>query len=127
MALELIKSEAGIELVKDSGNWILKKDLGFSPVQTMVATVGACGAYVYQSILERSRIEHNFVKATIDYQTNEATSVHFVTGIVIHYYLEVSPDAQSRALTAAKLIPNHCPVMQSLNPDIKIEEEVHFI
>lgn len=46
--MKLISSEKGFELVHQSGNWVLKKEIGFSPVEMLVASIGACGAYVYE-------------------------------------------------------------------------------
>lgn len=125
--MTLVQGEKGIELPVESGNWVLLREEGYSPVQTMVAAVGACGAYVYQSVLESSRIPNTFDHVEITYERDEEIQSQPVKKIELYFYLTVEEDKRERAERGLKLIAKHCPVIQSLNPNIKVIEKAIFI
>lgn len=125
--IELVQGEKGMELPVETGNWIILRDGGYSPVQSMVAAVGACGAYVYQSILESSRIDYTFSKVEINYERDTEVKSEPVKSIAINFYLTVDEEKQGRAERSLKLIAKHCPVMQSLDPKIIVTETATFI
>lgn len=125
--ITLVKGSKGLELPVDSGNWIMLREEGYSPVQSLVAAVGACGAYVYQSVLESSRIEFTFDHVEINYERDESIQSQPVKMIEINFYLTVEEEKQARAERGMKLIAKHCPVIQSLNPNIQVIEKAIFI
>lgn len=124
--LELIEDENGLELVHRNGNWVLKKEVGFSPVQTMVASVAACSTYVYQSVLENSNIAYQLHGVEFDYETASEGTVHPVTKINIQFKVTIDEGARERATRGLKLIAKHCPVIQSLADSIVVEEILVF-
>ncbi|MBO0476241.1 OsmC family protein [Vagococcus sp. DIV0080] len=124
--LQLVQGKEGMELPVESGNWVLLREKGYSPVQSMVAAVGACGAYVYQSILESSRIDYTFDRVEIVYERDEAIKSEPVKKIELQFFVSVADDKQERATRGLKLISKHCPVIQSLNPAIEVIETVVF-
>lgn len=125
--MELLQTGQGIELVHQKGNWILKKELGFSPVETLVASVGACGTYVYETILVNSKIEATFQKIEIFYQRDANKKAQPVNEITIEFHLKIAQKNQKRAQRALSLIQKNCPVIQSLDPAIVVKEIVVFI
>lgn len=125
--MELIVKEHGIELVHENGNWILKKEYGFSPVQTLVASVAACGGYVFEGILTRSSIPHRLDTVQVSYEVNETKTVKSVSKISIEYYLEAEDDYKDRIERIVKLVHKGCPVMQSLNSDIVVTETIIYV
>ncbi len=125
--IELIQGLNGMELEVESGNWLMLRDGGYSPVQSMVAAVGACGAYVFQSILESSRIDNTFKKVEISYVRDTGIKSEPIKSIEINFYLTVAEKNQDRAKRSMTLIGKHCPVMQSLDPNIEIIEVATFI
>lgn len=125
--LELIQGEKGMELPLAAGNWVLLKEEGYSPVQSLVAAVGACGAYVYQSILANSKIPHTFEKVMIEYTRDSERQSEPVKTIELVLTVKVAPELQDRATRGIKLIAKNCPVMQSLDPAIEVSERVNFI
>ncbi|MBP1039772.1 OsmC family protein [Vagococcus sp. BWB3-3] len=125
--IELIQGEKGMELPLEAGNWVLLKDYGYSPVQSLVAAVGACGAYVYQSILTNSKIPFTFEKVLIEYTRDAERQSEPVKKIEMVFDVKVAPELQDRATRGIKLIAKNCPVMQSLDPAIEVIETVNFI
>ncbi|MBO0421907.1 OsmC family protein [Enterococcus plantarum] len=125
--MELISGEKGFELVHDSGNWVLKKEIGFSPVEMLVASIGACGAYVYEKILTNSHIDFSIETVAISYERAEEKTAKPLSRVVIAFSIRVSDEAQGKAERALKLIGKNCPVMQSLDPAITVVENVIFV
>ena len=124
--IELVQGQTGIELPLAAGNWVMLREEGYSPVQSLVAAVGACGAYVYQSVLEKSRIPFTFERATADYSRDVEKATEPVKSISLTFYVSVAPELQERAERALKLVSKNCPVIQSLNPAIEVVEHVVF-
>lgn len=125
--LLLVQGEKGMELPRDGENWVILKDLGYSPVQSLVAAVGSCGAYVYQSILEKSRIPYRFDKVEIDYVRDEEKETEPVKEITLVFFVEVEESKQGRAERGLAMVSKYCPVMQSIDPNIVVTEKVVFI
>lgn len=125
--MELISGEKGFELVHQSGNWLLKKDIGFSPVELLVASIGACGAYVYEKILTNSNIAFTIEKVDISYERAEDKQAKPLSRVVITFSIKIAKDEQGKAERALKLIGKNCPVMQSLDPEIAVVENVIFV
>lgn len=125
--MELISSEKGFELVHQSGNWVLKKDIGFSPVEMLVASIGACGAYVYEKILTNSHIDFTIEKVDISYERAQEKQAKPLSEVVITFFVQVSEEKQGKAERALKLIGSNCPVIQSLDSEISVIENVVFV
>lgn len=125
--IKLVQGEKGIELPVESGNWVLLKEEGYSPVQSLVAAVGACGAYVYQSILTKSRIEYEFSYVDLSYERDADVQSEPVKKIDIIFHVKIDEKDQGRAERSLKLISPNCPVIQSLNPTIEVNETVVFL
>ncbi|MFK4567308.1 OsmC family protein [Enterococcus sp. UD-01] len=125
--MELISGEKGFELAHQSGNWILKKEIGFSPVELLVASIGACGAYVYEKILTNSHIDFTIENVQISYERTEEKPAKPLSQVSILFTLQVAQEAQGKAERALKLISKNCPVMQSLDPEIVVTETVSFV
>lgn len=126
--MELISGKQGFELVSKNGNWILKEAIGFSPVEMLVASVGACGAYVYEKILTNSAITYQVENVLIDYERAEDKQAKPVSKISISFVLSnVSQNEQDKAERAMHLIEKNCPVIQSLDSSIEVTEAVRFI
>lgn len=125
--MELISSENGFELVHQSGNWVLKKELGFSPVEMLVASIGACGAYVYEKILTNSHVDFTIDKVELAYERAEEKPAKPLSRVLITFAIHVPKEEQGKAERALKLIGKNCPVMQSLDSEIALIEKVLFL
>lgn len=126
-SLKLEKGEVGLELAHERGNWILLKDLGYSPVQLLVASIAACGQYVFKSVLERSSIPGTLGNVWVDYEVDETSKAHQLTKVSILFEMTVDAQNHDKATRALRLVNEYCPVIQSLDPNIIIEKSIHFI
>ncbi len=125
--MELVFGNNGVELVHQDGNWDLKAGFGFSPVETLVASVGACGMYVFQGILNGSKVDHEFVNAKVSFKVDEESRVRPVKEIKIDYFMKVEEANRTKAERIMELVPKSCPVMQSLKSDITVIENIHYV
>lgn len=126
MTLHLNMAELGPEVVNVNGdNWPLNKETGFSPLDTFVLAVAGCSAGVYRNILNNSKIDHTFHDIAIDFDRSEE-SAKPVTAITITMYVRVAEENQGRAERATKMIHKYCPVVQSIDPNIQVNEIVVF-
>lgn len=108
-------------------DWTLKRDKGYSPVQSLVAAAAACGAYVYQEVLENSKVAFEFEKVIASYTRVTEDRVGPIDSISLTFYLKVTEDQQDKAIRCLKLVSRNCPVIQSLDPKIKVIETAEFI
>ncbi len=127
MQIELLQGEQGLELFHKEGNWVLKRNIGYSPVQLLVTSIGACGAYVYESILTKSNIDHRLDTVDISYKVDEDDKAKPLTEVAITFNLWVPEDKKAQVERSLRLVNEYCPVIQSLNPNIGIIKEVNFL
>lgn len=125
--MKLIKENDHLELVHEKGNWILLRDLGFSPIQTVVAAVAACSGYVYQEILEKQKIKFTIISIHADYERSTQKRSHPLSKIEIQFEIQVDKNDQVKAKKDLGLISRNCPVAQSLDPSIEVIESVQFV
>src|SRR5690554_1337344 len=126
MIMELVIGKNGVELVHPDGNWDLKRGTGYSPGQTLVAAVGACGTYVFSGMLVASGIKHEVVNVKLDYENDETTRVKPIKKIVVDYFMKIDEGDRPRAERILELVPKNCPIMQSIDPKIEVVERVHY-
>lgn len=124
--MELIQGKDGIELVHSMGNWKLKKEIGFSPVEALVASIAACGTYVYQSILKKSEIGYVLLDVRVTYERSQELKAQPLKSVQIEFKMKIAEDNQERAIRALELINRNCPVVQSLNDGVKVCEKLIF-
>ncbi|MFV0558110.1 MAG: OsmC family protein [Enterococcus sp.] len=125
--ITLIQGEHGMELPRTTENWVLLREYGYSPVQSLVAAAGACGAYVYQDVLKNSKIPVTFHGVELAYTRDEEQTSHPVKELNIHFKVSVAEELQGRAERSVRLVSKYCPVIQSLSANIQIHETVEFI
>ena len=125
--MELVFGNNGIELIHDKGNWELNGGTGFSPVETLVASVGSCGLYVFQGLLNGSKIDHEFVNAKVEFTVDDSKRVTPVEEIVIDYYMKAKDADKDRIERIVDLVSKNCPVMQSLGDHVEVIENIHYV
>ncbi|QTU82630.1 OsmC family protein [Carnobacteriaceae bacterium zg-C25] len=117
----------GFELsVQDAPNWVMLREVGYSPVQSMVASIGACGGYVYQELLRNSNVPFTFHRVELAYERHD-DNVGALSKVTVTFVVSVEESVQAKASAIVKLVSRYCPVIQSLNPAIQLEEYVEFI
>ncbi len=125
--LTLIQGADKFELPTEQGNWVLVRGQGYSPVQMIVSAVAACGGYVYQSVLENSHVTFTFEKIEVDYTRDSARRAEPLDSIQLRFYVQVPEEQHEKAIRCLRLVSPNCPVIQSLDPTIKVEETAVFI
>ncbi|WP_265459750.1 OsmC family protein [Enterococcus sp. HY326] len=126
MEIKLINDN--LEVIHPDGNWILKKDIGYSPLETLVIAIGGCSAAVYRQVLTNSHIEYHIETVQLAYTRQEDGKARPLASVTVTFYLKnVSPDQQAKATRAIRLIERNCPVVQSLDPKIQVNEVVVFV
>jgi uncharacterized OsmC-like protein len=124
--MQLIEKSGHVELVHKDGNWILLRELGFSPVQAVVAATAACSTYVYEDILKKQRITYKMIHIDVDYERNTEQPTRPLSKINVHFHMDMRSNDQAKAKKDLRLIPKNCPVVQSLNSSVEINESVSF-
>lgn len=124
--LTIIKGPEKFELPATPENWILAYEEGYSPVQMLASAVAGCGGYVYQSILENSKIPYTFEKIDVRYTRDETKKAAPLASIALEFFVTIAPEYQERALKCVRLVSPNCPVIQSLDPAIDVSETVVF-
>lgn len=124
--IKLVQGKEGIELPYETGNWVLLKEQGYSPVEMLVASVAACGAYVLQSILSKSHIAFEFSEVTASYTRSSEQKSQPLSSIEIVFELSVAKEHESRVERLLALVNEYCPVIQSLSADIVIKKQIRF-
>jgi len=125
--MELILTDVGVEVIHQNGNWLFKKDLGFSPVENLVNSVAACCVYVYENILKNSKVDFEVQKVLVEYTRSEKKPTKPINEITVTFYMLVPHEQQGKAERAAKLISKNCPVIQTLDKDVVINEVIKFV
>jgi uncharacterized OsmC-like protein len=88
--LTLIQGKDKFELPQQNGNWVLARELGYSPVQMLVTAAGACGGYVYTSVLENSHVPAEIEKIEVSYSRDASKKAEPISAIQIEFYARVS-------------------------------------
>lgn len=122
----LKSTDKGFQTQGPQETWTLKRDIGYSPVQSLVVATTACAGYVYESILKNSQIPHTFHQATVSYEKDEEHEPHPVKKIAITFEVSVPQEKQALAERALRLVNGNCPVAQSLSNKISLTETVKF-
>ncbi|MGX7197557.1 OsmC family protein [Enterococcus olivae] len=125
--LTLVQGKNKIELPAAQGNWVLAKEQGYSPVQMLVSAVAACGGYVYESVLENSKVPFSLKKIEVHYTRDDERRARPIQSIQICFHAEIAETYQSKAIRCLKLVSPNCPVIQSIDPAIQVTETVEFI
>lgn len=126
-SLNLSQGQHGLELYHEKGNWILKKELGYSPVQLLVASISACGAYVLQGLFDNSKINAKVGDVSTSYDVNPDSKSHELKSVAITFNIHVDQENESKAVSMLRFVNDFCPVIKSLNPEIVITKEANIV
>lgn len=124
--LTIQKGKEKFELPVEPTNWILAREVGYSPVQMLVTATATCGGYVYSSVLENSHIPYKFDKIEVSYDRDQSKQAEPLSAIDITFFVHIEKEYQEKALRCVKLVSKNCPVIQSLDKGIQVTETVVF-
>ena len=109
--LTLVQGKDKLELPQQNGNWVLARELGYSPVQMLVTAAAACGGYVYTSVLENSHVPAEIEKIEVSYTRDSTKKAEPISSIQIDFYARISAEYQEKAIRCLKLVSPNCPVI----------------
>ncbi|MFC6314412.1 OsmC family protein [Lapidilactobacillus achengensis] len=112
---------------RQTETWTFKRGIGYAPVQALVSAAAVCESYVYQEILTNSKIPYTFQKTTVSYDRDPDGNVNPVQAMTITFYVTIPEAKQGLAQRALRLVAANCPVTQSLDPKIKITEQLVLV
>lgn len=114
-------SSLGVEIVLDG-----ESNQGFSPMQALAASLGACMGIDVVLILSRMRVDLEEFRVTLEGERREEPPRHFER---IRMVFEITGDVSvKKAERAVKLSrEKYCSVMHTLRPDIEIETSVEIL
>jgi uncharacterized OsmC-like protein len=125
--LSMNMGEQGYEMSHENAHWILKKGVGYSPVQMLIASIGSCGGYVLDSLLDKMKIDHEMKHIEMTFEVNHESKAFEPTYIGMVFHVKLVNQEVDKALHALTLVHKYCPVMLSLNENIKIEKSIQFV
>ncbi|WP_261806056.1 OsmC family protein [Lapidilactobacillus luobeiensis] len=120
------QTEQGLQNTQTE-TWTFRRGIGYAPVQALVSAIAVCESYVYQEILTNSKIPFTFQKTTVSYERVTTGSVNPLKTVTVTFYVQIPEAKQGLATRALRLVQANCPVTQSLDPAIKLSEQLQLI
>ncbi|TMW70602.1 OsmC family protein [Alteribacter natronophilus] len=100
-----------------SGN----EDYGFRPFQLMVSSIAVCSGGVLRKVMEKQRmtVEDITIDAEVEREPEEANRL---TKITLHYTIKGENLSEKRVEKAVHLARKNCPMAQTVEGRVEIEE-----
>lgn len=95
-------------------------------LQLMVASIAVCSASVLRKILTKKRIEIEDMTIFTNVERNEAKA-NRIEKIHIHYRIKGNDLNPSKIQQSIELASKNCPMAQSVNDSIEIEETFELV
>ncbi|MCO7174920.1 OsmC family protein [Sporolactobacillus kofuensis] len=124
--MELVQTSDVLELVHENGNWLLNRELGFSPVQMVAASAAACSTYVFESMLDERGIPYEIKKVLFEYQLD----VYYpnpVSKIDVQFYIKSNLNDREEIEHVFFQIAENCQVIQTLHPRVKVNASIYYL
>ncbi|MBG9988676.1 OsmC family protein [Aerococcaceae bacterium DSM 111176] len=132
MAKELYLNvdEGRLSLPVQDGEWVIDGKTTYSALEMLLTASAACGAAVFRDMLANSKIEAELKRVDIEFtradeEENQARPIKTLQLIFNVDAADETAERRSKGLT--RFVSRYCPVIQSLDPSIDLEEVVKFI
>ena len=120
-------NDAGVEIHLDSSPDHGGKDLGFRPMQLLLAGIGGCSAIDVIDILKKQRQDLKGIKIKVDGEREKGKVPSLFTDIHVHFILEGNVD-ENKAKKAIELsLEKYCSVAKTLEKTAKITSSFEVI
>ena len=96
-------------------------DDGFTPLELLVNSIAGCSGLVFKKILGKKRIAYDELIIEVDHQRSDVAPKP-VTRIDVHFTLKGENLDERKVRSAFELVVPNCPVVQSVNTAITINE-----
>lgn len=115
--------------IKD-GEWVIDGKTTYSALEMLLTASAACGAAVFSDMLVRSEIDADLKRVDIkftrvDEEENQARPIKTLK--LIFNVDAADENAERRSSNLTRFVSRYCPVIQSLDPAIELEEVVKFV
>lgn len=114
--------------IANEKDWELDDQENYSPLELTVISVAACGARVFQSMANKSNIGAELRDVQIHYTREDSDNARPLKTIELVYSVDAGNEKEERMSKAiVSRIERYCPVMQSLDPKITVNETIEFV
>jgi putative redox protein len=113
-------NEQGNSIFMDGSPAIGGKDLGFRPMQLLLAAVGGCSTMDVVSILNKQKQELRHIEIVVDGEREQGVEPSLFRDIHVHFkiYGKVDPEKAKRAVDLS--MTKYCSVSKTLEPTATI-------
>jgi putative redox protein len=113
-------NEQGNSIFMDGSPAIGGKDLGFRPMQLLLAAVGGCSTMDVVSILNKQKQELRHIEIEVDGEREQGVEPSLFRDIHVHFkiYGKVDPEKAKRAVDLS--MTKYCSVSKTLEPTATI-------
>jgi putative redox protein len=113
-------NEAGNKIYMDGSPAIGGKDLGFRPMQVLLASLGGCSTMDVISILNKQKQDLRHIEIVVDGEREQGVEPSLFRDIHVHFkiYGNVDPEKAKRAIDLS--MTKYCSVAKTLEPTAKI-------
>ncbi len=133
--LSRLDNDLNMEAVNEMGNKVQMDgspadgghDLGFRPMQMLLAAMGGCSAVDVVTILRKQRIELKDIKITITGEREKDKTPSLYTEVHAHFKLfgDIDEDKAQKALALS--VGKYCSVAKTLEKTAKVTYSVEVI
>ncbi|WP_243388001.1 OsmC family protein [Bacillus kexueae] len=102
------------------------EEYGFRPYQLMVSSIAVCSGGVLRKILEKKRITINDMKIKVEVERNEEKA-NRLEKIHLHYLIKGDQLDPKKIEKSIELARKNCPMAQSVEGSIDIEETFELL
>ncbi|MBM7095337.1 OsmC family protein [Bacillus sp. H-16] len=100
-----------------SGN----EEYGYRPYQLMVSAIAVCSGGVLRKVMEKQRMKVEDIQIEADV-TREPSEANRLTKIALHYTIKGEELKESRVEKAIDLARKNCPMAQTVEGRVELEE-----
>lgn len=113
-------NEQGNSIFMDGSPAIGGRDLGFRPMQLLLAAVGGCSTMDVVSILNKQKQELRHIEIVVDGEREQGVEPSLFRDIHVHFkiYGKVDPEKAKRAVDLS--MTKYCSVSKTLEPTATI-------
>ena len=120
-------NEQGNSIFMDGSPAIGGKDLGFRPMQLLLAAVGGCSTMDVVSILNKQKQELRHIEIVVDGEREQGVEPSLFRDIHVHFkiYGKVDPEKAKRAVDLS--MTKYCSVSKTMEPTATITYDFEIL
>jgi putative redox protein len=120
-------NEMGNKIYMDGSPTIGGKDLGFRPMQLLLAAVGGCSTMDIVSILNKQKQDLRHIEIVVDGEREQGVEPSLFRDIKVHFKLYGNVDVEKAKRAVDLSMTKYCSVSKTLEPTAKIEYDFEVL